>query len=383
MTTLLILIYVAFISLGLPDSLLGSAWPMIHTDLSIPVSFAGLISMTITCGTILSSLNSDRLIRRFGTGPVTCISVFMTAAALLGFYFSPHLLWFLILAVPLGLGAGAIDSALNNFVALHYKASHMNWLHCFWGVGATAGPMIMALFLTKAQGWRNGYLTISIIQFALVALLLLSLPLWKRCETPAESDSKTRHIVKTSEVLRMRGAKPALISFFCYCAVEATTGLWGSTYLVQVHGLSAKTAASWIALYYLGITIGRLLAGFLSMRLSNKQLIRLGQGICIMGCLTLFLGGFLSLQLVGLLLIGLGCAPIFPAMLHETPRRFGKEVSQSIMGIQMAFAYIGSTCMPPLFGFLAKVIHFQALPYYLIAIVLLMVVTSERVNRMY
>lgn len=380
-TLLLIIIYIAFISLGLPDSLLGSAWPVIHTDLGLPVSSAGFIFMVISGGTIVSSLFSDKLIRRFGTGKVTTVSVFMTAFALLGIYFSPHAFWIFLFAVPLGLGAGAVDSALNNFIALHYKATHMNWLHCFWGIGATSGPIIMSLFLAKASGWRSGYLTIAIIQFVLVFLLLCSLPLWKKFEKDAALVETETIVTKPGALLNMRGAKPALISFFCYCAVEATTGLWGSTYLVKIHNLSAETAAQWISLYYLGITAGRFLSGLFAMKFSNKQLIRLGQIICILGSITLLFGFSPYFQLGGLILIGLGCAPIYPAMLHETPNRFGKELSQSIMGIQMATAYVGSTFMPPVFGLLAKTISFKALPFFLIILVALMIFTSERISR--
>ncbi len=381
-TLLLIIIYIAFISLGLPDSLLGAAWPVMHGDLSVPVSFAGIITMIISGGTIISSLFSEKVIRRFGTGKVTAVSVFMTAFALFGFYTFPQFIWLCILAVPMGLGAGSVDSALNNFVALHYKANHMNWLHCFWGIGATAGPFIMSLFLSGSGEWNKGYLTISIIQICLVILLFATLPLWRSFETVSPAAQETKQSATIPMVLRMKGAKAALLSYFCYCAVETTTGLWGGTYLVQHIGLSANTAAKWVSFYYFGITAGRFLSGFLSMRMTNTALIRTGQVICCLGGISLLLPVSAYFQLAGFILIGLGCAPIYPGMLHETPRRFGKEMSQAIMGIQMAFAYIGSTFMPPIFGFMAELTGIAVLPFFLLILIIMMIVTSEEINRL-
>lgn len=380
LTVLLIIIYIAFISLGLPDAILGSGWPIIHEELQVPVSYAGIATMIVTCGTIISSFFSEKLIRRFGTGKLTTFSVFLTASGLLGFYFVPGFLWICILGVPLGLGAGAVDSALNNFVALHYEAKHMNWLHCFWGIGATAGPLIMSLFLNRQGGWRDGYLTIGIIQAILVVCLVISLPLWKRFETQYAETGKKAKSVTIPQLLKISGAKAAFVSFFCYCGVELTVGLWGSSYLVLQKGLTPGRAARWISFYYIGITVGRGMAGFLAMRFHNRQMLRLGQNLCIAGVILLFLPGFPYFQLAGLITIGLGCAPIYPAMLHETPNRFGAEMSQGIMGIQMATAYVGSTVMPPIFGFLAKQIGFGLLPFYLLIFVLLMMVTTEYVN---
>lgn len=378
---LLIMIYIAFISLGLPDAILGSAWPMIHQDLNVSISSAGIATMIISGGTIISSLFSEKLIKRFGTGKVTTFSVMLTAAGLIGIYFSPSFLWICLLGVPLGLGAGAVDSALNNFVALHYEAKHMNWLHCFWGIGATAGPFIMSLFLLKENGWRMGYMTIGIIQAILVLCLFISLPLWKKFESEPNPAVESQSAIKITTLLKQPGARPALLAFFCYCAVELTTGLWGSSFLVVSKGLSTETAAKWVSLYYLGITVGRFLAGFIAMRLENQKMIRLGQILCISGAIFLLIPISTTFQLVGLILIGLGCAPIYPAMLHETPHRFGKELSQSIMGIQMATAYIGSTFMPPLFGLLAKLTGFTMLPFFLLILIVIMLIASERVSR--
>lgn len=378
---LLIIIYAAFISLGLPDAILGSAWPSIHQDLNVPMSYAGIATMIVSGGTIISSFFSGKLIRRFSTGKVTAFSVLLTAAGLLGIYFSPSFIWICILGIPLGLGAGAVDSALNNFVAINYEAKHMNWLHCFWGIGATAGPFIMSLYLFKENGWRLGYATIGIIQAMLVVCLFISLPLWKKFELRNEESENKHSDIKVSTLLKLDGAKPALISFLCYCAVELTTGLWASSFLVVKNGLSVESAAKWVSLYYLGITLGRFLAGFISMKLNNKQMIRVGQIIAIGGAILLIVQLPNNLQLVGLILIGIGCAPIYPAMLHETPNRFGKEVSQGIMGIQMATAYVGSTLIPPMFGMIAKFSGFGVLPYFLLVFLFVMLVTSERVNK--
>ena len=381
LTLLLIIIYISFISLGLPDAILGSAWPIIHQDLNVPVSYAGIITMIISCGTIISSFFSEKLIRKLGTGKVTAFSVLLTAVGLLGIFLSPNFIWICLLAIPLGIGAGSVDSALNNFVALHYKAIHMNWLHSFWGIGATTGPLIMSIFLLKENGWRLGYATIGSIQAILVVCLFLSLPLWKKFESDNSEKINDSNGIKVSKLIKLPGAKPALVSFFCYCAIELTTGLWVSSYLVIINGFSAEKAAKWVSLYYLGITIGRFLAGFVSIKLNNKQMIRVGQVICISGGILLSITYSSNIQLIGLICIGLGCAPIYPAMLHDTPNRFGKELSQGIMGIQMATAYVGSTFVPPLFGVIAKFIGFEILPYFLLISMLLMLVMTERVNK--
>ncbi len=381
LTLLLIIIYISFISLGLPDAILGSAWPMIHQDLNVPVSYAGIITMIISCGTIISSFFSEKLIRKLGTGKVTAFSVLLTAIGLLGIFLSPSFIWICLLAIPLGIGAGSVDSALNNFVALHYKAIHMNWLHSFWGVGATTGPLIMSIFLLKENGWRLGYATIGSMQAVLVICLFLSLPLWKKFEVANSEKISANEEIKVSKLIKLPGAKPALVSFFSYCAVELTTGLWISSYLVIINGFSAEKAAKWVSLYYLGITVGRFLAGFISIKLNNKQMIRVGQIICISGGILLSITYSSNIQLIGLICIGLGCAPIYPAMLHDTPNRFGKELSQGIMGIQMATAYVGSTFMPPLFGAISKLIGFEILPYFLLVLILLMIITTERVNK--
>lgn len=378
---LLIIIYLAFISLGLPDSLLGSAWPSMYGELNVAVSFAGIISMIIAGGTIISSLFSDRLIRKFGTGLVTVISVAMTAVALMGFSLS-HSFWQLCLwGIPYGLGAGSVDAALNNFVALHYKSRHMSWLHCFWGVGATAGPYIMGLCLTKGLRWNSGYRTIGIIQFALVACLLLSLPLWKAGKDDGKEEASEYKEIGLKETLKLPGAKAILTAFFCYCSLEATTGLWAGSFMVLHKGINVETAAKWASLFYLGITIGRFICGFITDRFGDQFMVRLGQLLAACGSCLILLPFGNAAVLMGLILTGVGCAPIYPSLLHATPCNFGAEYSQSVMGMQMASAYVGTTLMPPLFGLLAEWIGVWLYPFYLMVFVAGMFVMTERMNR--
>lgn len=382
LTILLVIIYIAFISLGLPDSLLGAAWPAMHMDFGITLSAAGIISMTVQGGTIVSSFMSSKVIGRFGTGKVTAVSVLMTAVALLGFSFAPSFRWLWVCAVPLGLGAGAVDAALNNFVALHYKARHMSWLHCFWGIGATGGPLVLSLFLAREAGWRSGYLVVSILQFALAAVLLFVLPAWKKVQSN-EQDTQIEPGEKTSlrSVFRLPVIKYTLISFFCYSAVEATAGLWGSSYLVNTRGLSAETAARYISFFYMGITAGRFLSGFVTMKFTGSSLVRLGQALILLGLVLILQPAVLSLSLIGIILVGLGCAPIYPSLLHDTPKRVGKVMSQTLMGIQMGVAYTGSTLMPPLFGLIAERINTALLPVYLLFFLAFMILCTELANR--
>ncbi|MBQ9133184.1 MAG: MFS transporter [Clostridia bacterium] len=377
---LLAIIYIAFISLGLPDSLLGAAWPTLHGELGVPLSFAGLITMIISGGTIVSSLLSDKLTRKLGTGLVTACSVLLTAAALLGFSVSDRLWMLCLWAIPYGLGAGAIDAALNNYVAIHYAARHMSWLHCMWGVGTTISPYIMSAALGGGHGWQSGYRTVSVIQFILTAFLFFSLPLWKK---QAAQSPDTPRVPRAKNVFAIRGVTAVLICFFGYCALESTAGLWASSYLVAVRGVDETTAARFASLFYIGITLGRFLCGFVADRIGDRTLIRVGLAVILVGilCVGLPLGSD-ALALGGLIVIGLGCAPIYPSVIHSTPRNFGAENSQSIVGIQMASAYIGSTFMPPLFGALTEILPIGIYPLYLAVFAVLMIVMSEKLNRL-
>ena len=381
MTALLLgVIYLSFISLGLPDSLLGSAWPMMYGAFGVPVSFAGVISVIISLGTIVSSLQSDRLTRALGTGKVTALSVGLTALALFGFSVSSSFWMLCLWAIPYGLGAGSVDASLNNYVALHYASRHMSWLHCMWGVGASVGPAIMGYALAGGQGWPMGYRYISLIQIALTAVLLFSLPLWKgRAQAP--NGAGEGRPMKLHEVLAIPGAKAVMLTFFCYCAVEGTAGLWASSYLVLQRGVAAETAAGFASLFYLGITAGRAASGFLTLKFNDTQMIRIGQVILLTGILALLLPLGQDAALAGFVLLGLGCAPIYPSIIHSTPAHFGAERSQAVIGVQMACAYVGGCVMPPLFGFLASRITVALLPFYLLALALLMVAMHERLVR--
>ena len=404
-TLFLIVIYAAFISLGLPDSLLGVAWPVAQKEFGASLGDAGIISMVISVGTVISSLFSSKLLKRFGVGKVTAVSVLMTALALLGFSFVPAFVFMILLAIPLGLGAGAVDSGLNEYVAEHYESRHMSWLHCFWGVGAMAGPLIMSQYMSLGVDWRMGYLTVAIIQFVLVAVLIATLPLWdkvaeKTSQKKQEADANGENPGEPEREadldppiasgkggflapLKIKGAKVALISFFLYCGVEMTLGLWGSSFLITEKGIDAAAAAQWVSLYWGGLTAGRLVSGFLAIRFNNQQMIRIGELTVLLGvvCLLLPLPQFVCL--IGFILVGAGCAPIYPCMLHETPVRFGKEDAQSMMGFQMAVCYTGSTLLPPFFGLVATKVNVGLLPVFLLVYILIMLVSSEASNRIF
>lgn len=389
---LLVIIYLAFISLGLPDALLGSAWPSMYGEFSVPVSYSGIIFMIIAAGTIVSSLQSDRLTRRWGTGRVTAASVLLTAAALFGFSVSGSFLALCLWAVPYGLGAGSVDAALNNYVALHYKSRHMSWLHCMWGIGASVGPYIMGHVLTGGQTWNMGYRVISFLQIALTAILFVSLPLWSRKseETepeagdtvsealPEETAAGRKRPLSLREIIRIPGAKEKMFSFFCYSMVEQTTSLWAGSYLVFHKGMSAESAAGFAGLFFIGITAGRFLSGFLTVKLSDTQMIRLGQSVILLGIVALLLPFGSGMSLMGLVLLGLGCAPIYPSIIHSTPDNFGRDNSQAVMGVQMAFAYVGTCLMPPVFGLIANGLSVAFFPLYLLLGLVIMTFMHEK-----
>lgn len=372
---LIVIIYLAFISLGLPDGLLGAAWPSVYPELGVPVSYAGAVSMTVALGTIVSSLLSDRLTWRFGAGKVTAFSVAMTACALFGFSISREY-WMLILwAIPYGLGAGGVDASLNNYVALHYSSRHMSWLHCMWGVGASVGPYIMGWVLSGGAHWSGGYRIVGILQVILTTVLFLTLGLWKDRRAEAENAQP----VPLKEVFAIPGAKEILVTFFCYCGLEQTACLWASSYLTLSRGVERSTAAFFASLFFLGMTIGRGVNGFLTVKFDDKTLIRMGAAVIGLGIGAMLLPG--RLALVGLLLVGLGCAPVYPCIIHSTPANFGPQRSQALIGVQMASAYVGTLLMPPLFGLIANHIGAWTMPLYLLAILALMAAMHERMLR--
>lgn len=385
-TFLIIIIYIAFISLGLPDAVLGAAWPIMQVDLNAPLEAAGLLFGMVSVGTVISSLASGPLLKRFGTGRVTVFSVMLTAIGLLGFNFSISIYWLVLFTLPLGLGAGAVDAGLNDYVAINYKAHHMNWLHAFWGVGATIGPLVLSQFILRGYSWRNGYLVIAAFQFILVFILLVTLPLWNK--VAGEGQNKLEEVqlalpketVQRKSIFRIPGVKWALLTFLFYTGIEQTVNLWVSTFLVDSKGIDPATAAEWLSFYFLGITIGRVLSGFISFKLSNKQMLRLGQTIILVGAIILLLPLANIFMLIGLVLIGLGCAPVYPSMLHETPVRFGEENSQYVMGLQLAAGNTGSLLLPPLFGLVASRLSVNLLPIFLVVYAIVLLFSTERLN---
>lgn len=378
---LLIIIYLSFISLGLPDALLGAAWPIMCQDFSVPVSYAGGISLIIAAGTVVSSLQSDRLTKWLGAGKITAISVGMTAVALFGFGTSGEYWQLCLWAIPYGLGAGSVDASLNNYVALHYASRHMSWLHCMWGLGASVGPYIMGMALTGGLGWNTGYGFIACMQVVLTGVLVLSLPLWKKGKGEPQEEGRKTDALSLKRIFRIPGAREVMVAFFCYCGLEQTCILWGSSYLVMVHGLDGETAAGLASLFMLGVTFGRFLSGFLTMKISDVNMIRLGQGILFLGIVTMLLPLGSKGAMLGLLLMGLGCAPIYPCVIHSTPAHFGAEHSQALIGVQMASAYVGICCIPPLFGLIANCLGAGLMPWYVGAIHVLMIVMCEGLNR--
>lgn len=393
---LLLMIYLAFISLGLPDALLGSAWPIMYQEFAVPVSYSGTVFMIICGGTILSSLNSEKLNRRFGTGKITAISVLLTAIALFGFSISHSFLMLCLFAIPYGLGAGSVDAALNHYVALHYSSRHMSWLHCMWGLGASVGPYIMGFVLQRGEPWSRGYLIVSLIQFALAIALFCSLSLWKKkpeelkenssnapgaLEGKANSDgaeAPKQRALSLKEVFAIPGAKECMASFYSYCALEQTVGLWAGSFMVLALGMEEKLAASYVALFYFGITFGRFLSGFFTMKWKDEQMVLGGSAIVFFGIFLLFTPWSNAMVLPALILIGLGCAPVYPSVIHSTPYNFGVEHSSALIGAQMASAYVGTLIMPPLFGVLGRSFSMKLFSYYSMFLLLFMVFTYRR-----
>ncbi len=376
---LLSVIYLAFISLGLPDSLLGASWPMMYGPMGVSVSHAGIVSVIISCGTVVSSLFADRLTRRTGAGVITASSVGMTAIALLGFSFSTEFWMLCVFAVPYGLGAGCVDATLNNYVAVHYASRHMSWLHCMWGIGASVGPYIMGACLAAGGSWPSGYQTIGLIQILLSAILFISLPLWRKtAHTEAVS---VQQPISLRQIFRIPGAKALIIAFYCYSGVECTLFLWSSSYLVLHRGIAEAPAATYAGLFYLGMTIGRALNGFLTMRWKDAVLIRMGAAIMVLGIIILLIPAGQTLALIGLVVVGLGCAPVYPCIIHSTPETFGAERSQAVIGVQMAGAYLGGLLMPPLFGLIANHVNIALFPVYLLLLATVMIFSYQLLHR--
>ena len=378
-TILLFVIYISFISLGLPDSILGSAWPTMYQELDVPVSYAGIIAVIIAFGTIVSSLQSDRLTLKLGPGKVTAISVALTAFALFGFSISSSFLMLCLFAIPYGLGAGSVDACLNNYVALHYKGWHMSLLHCMWGVGAVTGPNIMAYALTNNKGWNSGYFYISMLQIGLTAILLFSLPLWKKRERIV--DGRETKSLSLREVVKIKGVKEVLLCFLCYCGVEQSAGLWASSYLNMYKGVPAEEAARYASMFFIGITVGRGLNAIIALKLKDRTMVIIGLTIIAIGIIVMIIPASSIITLIGLILIGLGCAPIYPSLIHATPDSFGEDKSQAVIGIQMAFAYIGVLALPPLFGFIADFTDISLLPVYITILFIVMLISFERLQK--
>lgn len=378
---LLAIIYLSFISLGLPDSLLGSAWPIMVTDLNAQLSYAGIVSMIISAGTVVSSLLSDKITRKLGAGLVTAISVLTTAIALFGFSISSSFVMICLFSIPYGLGAGAVDAALNNYVALHYTSRHMSWLHCFWGLGASISPYIMGYAISSDMGWHSGYGIVSIIQIVLSVILFASLPLWKK-RTESVKEQIEEAPIGLRGAIKIKGVKSILIAFLCFCAYESTAGIWASTYLVEYRGVSPELAATFATLFYTGITVGRFICGFFADRIGDKNLIRIGSMVMLLGIILIALPTKTDIfALSGLVITGFGSAPVYPSIIHSTPTNFGKENSHALVGIQMASAYTGATLMPPLFGVIADYINVGFYPLYLAFFVILLIVLTENVNK--
>ncbi len=379
---LIVIIYISFISIGLPDGLLGSAWPSMYEGLGVPISYAGTLSMLISGCTIVMALISEKVIKKFGTGITTAVSVAMTAVALLGFSMSNSFWELCLWGIPCGLGAGSIDAALNNYVALHYSSRHMSWLHCFWGVGCTTGPYIMSHFLISGGGWREGYRAVFIFQLILTVALIAALPLWKikAGEDQAQEEQKNAKSIGVAKTLKIKGVKEVLVTFFSYCAIETTVALWAVSYVVAEKGIGSEEAAKWGSLFYLGITAGRFVAGFFTSKVGDKNMIRLSIAIMLVGIVLLCLPLGNAGCAIAFAVIGLGCAPVYPSIIHATPDHFGKENSQAVIGVQMAAAYVGSTFVPPLFGALSEVTGMGIFPICIAIIFAMMVICSERVN---
>lgn len=379
---LLAVIYITYIGLGIPDSLFGAAWPAVYTEFGLPLSAANAVTILTFAFTMIISLYSAQIVKRFGTPLTTAVSTAMTAAGLLGTALAPNFFIVCLCTVPLGFGAGAIDAALNNYVALNYKATHMNFLHCFYGVGVSLSPYLMSLAL-KGQNWRGGYAYATVLQVVITIITFLALPVWAKV-SHSETEEKSGEEIKTLgiwQMLKMPKVRMACAVFMTSCGIEYTCGTWGSTFLVLAKGMSAQRAAATITFYYLGITIGRFLSGIIAAKLSSRRIIILGQCIVLLAIILLFLPLSYVFAALGLFFVGLGNGPLYPNLVHLTPDNFGRGISQSVMGIQMATASIGIMLIPPLFGLIAQVIGTWIFPLFLLILFIIMIVENTRLNR--
>ena len=375
---LLVIIYAAFISLGLPDALLGAGWPIMQPEFNVPISWMGPVSLLISGATVVSSLLTDKVTRKFGTGLVTAVSVAMTAIAIVGFATSPNY-WFLcIWAIPYGLGAGSIDACLNNYVAIHYSGKHMSWLHCMWGLGAASGPYIMSGAIAFFNNWRFGYWGVGIIQILLTAALFMSLPVWKKDSGESLQEQEESAPLTLKQIFSMPGAKVLIFTFFCYCAMEQTAGQWAASYFFGHAGLKEELCAFLASIYYTGITFGRFVNGFLTIKFSDQTLVRLGIGLILLGLLIMLIPAHWILAVIGMVLMGVGSAPIYPCIIHATPKFFGSANSQAVIGVEMASAYVGICVMPPVFGFVADLVGIWIFPVFLLVIAVVMYICHDR-----
>ncbi len=381
MAFLLVVIYIAFIGLGVPDSLIGSAWPAIHTQMNIPVEAVSVLTLFISGCTVLSSMFSTGILNKLGTAKVTAFSTAMTAAALLGFSFAPSFWVMIPLAVILGLGAGAIDSGLNNYVALHFKASHMNFLHCFYGVGVSLSPYLMSLALSNA-GWRGGYRYAFYVQAAITILLIVSIPLWKKSSSAEEAEEKGVNLT-LRQMAKMSEVRQVWIIMLATNAIEYACGVWGSTYLVEQKGFSAELGALALTVYYVGMSVGRFVSGLISNKISTWKRIGIGSVVLAPAIILMLLPLNGTVTVIGLFLVGLGNGSIYPNMIHLTPHNFGKDVSQAVMGSQIAFAYIGVMLAPPMVSLVSGLFGIKVYPILLAVLYVIMVVTLKCfVNRL-
>ena len=381
-TFLLAIMYLAFINLGLPDSLLGAAWPVMHITLGTDISFAGIITFIIAGGTIVASLMSDWLTKRLGAGLVTAIGVLVTASSLFAFSNATAFWMLCVFALPYGLAAGSIDAALNNYVARHYGSRHMSWLHACWGVGAVISPYIMGFSLAQGLGWEHGYFTVSMIQVGIAIILFASLPLWKKLKGGIPDTEERKKVQTLPQILRIKGVKLILPAFLAYCAIEATTMLWASTYLFMHRGMPEEAAARYGALFFWGIMSGRFLGGFIADKVGDRRMIRVSIAMIFVAIFMLLIPFEAdAVSLVGLVTLGLGCATVFPSIIHSTPANFGAENAQSIIGVQMASAYTGTTFMPFLMGIISPITGIGFYPVFILIFAVVLLIMTELLNR--